>query len=94
MHERWHDAVRPRFGLWIRTLVAREMLAPAGTPAAVLETLHRAIADALKQPNVAAFLANDGTEAVGSSPHDFAGHLKVEREKWAKVIKQAGVQAE
>jgi tripartite-type tricarboxylate transporter receptor subunit TctC len=68
------------------------MLAPAGTPQGVLATIHRAIADALKQPDVAAFLANDGTEAVGSSPQEFAAYLKVEREKWAKVIKQAGVQ--
>ena len=65
--------------------------APAGTPRAVVERLHQGIARSLQQSDVAARLAADGTEAVGSSPRDFAAHMKAEREKWVRAIKQAGI---
>lgn len=69
-------------------------LVPAGTPRPVVERLQREIVKALQQPDVASRLANDGTDAVGSSPQQFAAHLQAEREKWSKVIKQVGIRAE
>ena len=67
------------------------IVAPAGTPPAVIERLHQGIARSLRQPDVAARLAADGTEAVGSSPQQFAAHMKAEREKWIRAIRQAGI---
>jgi tripartite-type tricarboxylate transporter receptor subunit TctC len=67
------------------------IVAPAGTPRAVVERLHQGIARSLQQPEVIARLAADGTEAVGSSPQQFAAHMKAEREKWIRAIKQAGI---
>lgn len=69
------------------------MLAAAGTPARVLDRLHREIAKALRHPDVAARLAADGTSGVGSSPRELAAHMKSERDTWVKVIKRAGIQA-
>jgi tripartite-type tricarboxylate transporter receptor subunit TctC len=67
------------------------IVAPAGTPHAIIDRLHQGIARSLQQPEVAARLAADGTEAVGSSPQQFAAHMKSEREKWTAAIKQAGI---
>jgi tripartite-type tricarboxylate transporter receptor subunit TctC len=67
------------------------IIAPAGTPRAVVERLHQGITRSLQQPEVAARLAADGTEAVGSSPAQFSAHMKAEREKWVRAIKQAGI---
>ncbi len=70
------------------------LLAPAGTPQPTRERLHGEIVKAVQQPDVASRLAADGTESVASSPQEFAAFLKAEREKWAKVIQQAGIRAE
>lgn len=67
------------------------IVAPAHTPRAVVERLYQAIAAGVKQPDVAARLAADGTEGVGSAPREFAAHMKAEREKWTGVIRQAGI---
>ena len=67
------------------------MLAPAGPPRPVLERLHRDIVKALQQPEVVSRLATDGSEAVGSSPQQFAAYMKSERDRWVKVIKQTGI---
>ena len=52
------------------------MLAPAGTPRPIIERLHADIVKALQQPDVIARLAADGTEGVGSTPQQFAAHMK------------------
>ncbi len=67
------------------------IVAPAGTPRAVVDRLHQGIARSLQQPEVAARLAADGTAAVGSPPQQFAAHMKAEREKWVRAIAQAGI---
>lgn len=69
-------------------------LAPAGTPRPVVERLHREIVKALQQPDVISRLAADGTDGVGSSPQQFAAHMKAERERWAEAVKQAGLAAQ
>jgi tripartite-type tricarboxylate transporter receptor subunit TctC len=70
------------------------LLAPHATPQPVIERLHREIAKAVHHPNVAPRFAIDGTEGIGSSPAEFAAHLKSEREKWAKVVKLANIRTE
>jgi tripartite-type tricarboxylate transporter receptor subunit TctC len=67
------------------------LLAPANTPRPVLERLHRDIVKALQQPEVISRLAADGTDGVGSPPQQLAAHMKSEREKWVKVIRQTGI---
>ena len=70
------------------------VLAPRGTPQAIMERLNREIVTALQQPEVTSRLAKDGLESVGTSPREFAAHLKFEHETWARVIKRAGIRAE
>ncbi len=67
------------------------MLAPAAIPKTALEKLSRATLDALKAPDVGPRFAADGSEPVGSSPNDFAVHIKREIAKYAKVTKDAGM---
>jgi len=52
------------------------------------------IVKALQHPDVIAKLAADGTDAVGSTPQQFAAHMRAEQDKWAKVIKQTGITAQ
>jgi len=70
------------------------MLAPAGTPSAIVERVQRAVAGALAQADVIARMASEGSEPVGSAPRDFAAHIKGEHAKWSNVIRQAGIRAE
>jgi tripartite-type tricarboxylate transporter receptor subunit TctC len=70
------------------------ILAPAGTPRAIIERLNAEIVKVLRQAEVTSRLAGDGAEPVGSSPQQFAAHIKAERDKWARVIKQAGIHAD
>lgn len=70
------------------------LVMPAATPAAIVEQVQRSVAKALESRDVATFLANDGTQPVGSSPQRFRSSLEAEREKWAKVIRQAGIRAD
>ena len=70
------------------------VFAPAHTPRPIVERLNQEIVKVLRQPELAARLAADGAEAVGSSPQQFAAHVKAERDKWAKVIKETGIRAD
>jgi tripartite-type tricarboxylate transporter receptor subunit TctC len=70
------------------------MLAPRGTPRAVIERLHAEIVKAMRQPQVVSRLALDGTEPVASTPKEFAAHLRTEREQWAKVAKLANIRGD
>jgi tripartite-type tricarboxylate transporter receptor subunit TctC len=70
------------------------VLAPAGTPRPIVDRLHAEVVKALQQPDVKERLAHDGAEGVGSSPEEFARYLKSETDKWAKVVKAAGIRAD
>ena len=70
------------------------LLAPRNTPKAIVDRLQRDIVKGLQQPEVLSRLSTDGTEAVGSTPQQFAVHMQSEREKWVKVIKQLGLTAQ
>jgi tripartite-type tricarboxylate transporter receptor subunit TctC len=67
------------------------VLAPAGTPHPIIARLHEDVVAALRSPQVTKTLLNEGAEVVASSPEEFARYLKSETEKWAKVVKAAGV---
>lgn len=70
------------------------VLAPAATPRDIITKLHAGVVRALQNPDVRQRLLNDGAEPVGSSPEEFAVYLRSETEKWAKVIKAAGIKPE
>ena len=67
------------------------MVAPAATPPDVAETLHKAAVAALRDPGVQEKLAKLGLTLIGNSPDEFAAYVKGETEKWAGVVKAAGI---
>ena len=70
------------------------MFAPAGVKADVVERLNAELAKALNAPDTKAKLANVGLDVATSSPAEFAKFVRAEHDKWAKVIKDAGIRAE
>lgn len=64
------------------------LLAPARTPADVIDRLHAATVRTLQRPEVSQRLAAVGEEVVGSTPAQFEAHLKSEIARWAKLAKQ------
>ncbi len=63
------------------------LLAPTGTPAAIVEKISKASNEALKDADVLKQLGVQGLDARGGSPEDFRVFIKAETERWAKVIK-------
>ena len=70
------------------------LLAPAGTPPAIVERLYRETKKVLEAPSMRERLALEGAEAVGGSPAEFAALLKAEMAKWGAVAKTAGIEPE
>jgi tripartite-type tricarboxylate transporter receptor subunit TctC len=66
------------------------MLAPKGTPAPIIERLHREFVTALRAPAVKTFMDGAAIEAVGSTPAEFGRFFREEKVRWAKVIKETG----
>jgi tripartite-type tricarboxylate transporter receptor subunit TctC len=70
------------------------ILVPAGTPQAIVSLLNREIVKAIMQPDISERLAAIGFGQVASTPEAFAGQMRVESEKWKKVILAAGLKPE
>ncbi len=70
------------------------LLAPAGTPKAVLDTLQSAVAQAVQQPEVAKQLRDLGAEPVANKPEAFARDIAADVDKWRKVVQATGVKLE
>jgi len=70
------------------------LLAPAGTPAAVINTLYAGITESFKSPVVQSTFEKIGGEPIGSSPAEFARYLEAEIAKWRKVVAAAGIKPE
>jgi tripartite-type tricarboxylate transporter receptor subunit TctC len=70
------------------------VLAPAGTPAAIVNRLNGEIRKAMKQPQVRAQLLAAGADPVESSPQDFAAFFSAEIARWTRVVQTAGIRAE
>jgi tripartite-type tricarboxylate transporter receptor subunit TctC len=69
------------------------LLAPAGTPKAIVDRLHAEIVKILAT-DTRQRLAAQGFEPAGTTPAEFAGYIKSEIVKWRKVIKDAGIRPE
>jgi tripartite-type tricarboxylate transporter receptor subunit TctC len=70
------------------------MVAPAGTPAEIVAVLNKTAVEAMRDPAVKEKLAAQGTTLIGDTPEHFRDFIDSETKKWAKVIKDAGVQTE
>lgn len=70
------------------------IVAPKGTPRAIVDRLNAAIVEALQHPEMVKRLRADGSDAVSSTPDQFRALLVAEKEKWARVLKQAGIKPE
>ena len=68
--------------------------APGGTPKDVVAKLNQEIARRLNTPDIRERIAGEGTEIVAGSPEEFGSFYRSEIEKWAKVIKAAGIRLE
>lgn len=68
------------------------LLAPAGTPKAIVAQLSAESARIIKLPDVSKRVSELGAEPVGSTPEQFGELIKTEIAKWAKVIKDANVE--
>lgn len=67
------------------------LVAPIKTPKPLVDRISQEFAKVLKSPEMQKQLISDGSSAVGSTPEQFAAHIKAERAMWAKVVKQAGI---
>jgi tripartite-type tricarboxylate transporter receptor subunit TctC len=67
------------------------LFAPAGTPKAVIDALARSANEAVKSEDVLAAFKPQGIDVIGSSPEEFSTYVKAEIDKWANVVRAAGL---
>jgi tripartite-type tricarboxylate transporter receptor subunit TctC len=67
------------------------LAAPAATPKDIVVRIQTEVARVLFLPDMKERLLKDGIQPVGSTPEQFAAHIKSERAKWEKVIERAGI---
>ena len=70
------------------------VLVPKGTPQPIRDKLYGELTDILKSPDVVARLRDIGAEPGGQSPQQFASFIRAETEKWTRLAKEAGIQAD
>lgn len=70
------------------------VVAPAGTPRAVIERLQREIKAAVEAPDLREKLLQNAFEPIADTPAEFARYLATERVKWSKVVREAHVKPE
>jgi tripartite-type tricarboxylate transporter receptor subunit TctC len=74
--------------------LAYGLVAPAGTPPAVIDRLNKALRDALASEDVRKQLELDGTEITASTPEQYADFIAQDENKWSKLVKASGVEPE
>jgi len=70
------------------------LVAPAGTPRAVVDRLNAEVAKVLKTPEMKEKMTGLGTDIVANSPEQFAQYLREETAKWSKIVRDAGIKLE
>jgi tripartite-type tricarboxylate transporter receptor subunit TctC len=68
--------------------------APAKTPPAIIKRLHSEIVKIVNTPDMQKFMTNQGAEVALMGPAEFGAYIKADIEKWAKVVKAAGIKGE
>ena len=66
----------------------------AGTPPNVVQALHRELVKAYNAPDVKEQLRNGGAYAAADTPEQFGAFIRAEKEKWGRVIREAGIKAQ
>jgi tripartite-type tricarboxylate transporter receptor subunit TctC len=69
------------------------LMAPAGTPSAIIDRLNRETTKILAMPEIRKKLNDIGADVIGGTPAEFAAAIEREIPQWARVIKQAGIKA-
>jgi len=67
------------------------LVVPAGTPADIIARLNRDIVKVLQIPELRARVEAQGNYVIGDSPAEFGAYIRAETEKWAKVVRRAGI---
>jgi len=67
------------------------LIAPAGTPPAIVEKIHQDAVKVVSDPDAKKKLAAIGMETVGDTPAEFTAAMKAQKPQWAKLIKDAGI---
>ncbi len=70
------------------------IVAPAGTPRAIVEKLNAALTTAVMSEELKARLADDGAEPLASTPEEYAADIDREETKWSAIVKLAGAKAQ
>jgi tripartite-type tricarboxylate transporter receptor subunit TctC len=70
------------------------VLAPAGTPPAIVERLNKEIRKTLQVAEIRDRLSEQGIETVGSTPAEFGAHIRAETDKWVRVVKTASIETQ
>jgi tripartite-type tricarboxylate transporter receptor subunit TctC len=70
------------------------IVAPAGTPAPIIEKLNKALRAALANPEVTARITADGAEPLQSTPAEYAADIDREETKWSDIVRKSGAKAE
>src|SRR5262249_14338806 len=69
------------------------LMAPAGTPADIVNRLHDETVKALRQPAMQRLVGPSGMMRISNSPEEFGRLIDAERNKWGTIIKAANIQA-
>lgn len=77
-----------------RTSSWNGLMAPAGTPRAVVDRLNHEVLKALARPDVRERLMTDGSEVFGSAPAEFGHFIAEENKRWGQLIKDTGIRPE
>jgi tripartite-type tricarboxylate transporter receptor subunit TctC len=64
---------------------------PAGTPRPIVDTLNKAFNSILATADMRQKLADQGAETIGGPPQAFAQHIRAEREKWSRLIREKNI---
>jgi tripartite-type tricarboxylate transporter receptor subunit TctC len=67
------------------------LFAPAKTPAAIVNKVNASVVKALREPDVAQRLTNQGADPAPGTPDELARYMRADHERWKKVIKAAGI---
>jgi len=70
------------------------LVAPKGTPKAIIDKLNAAANEVLKDPKLRALMLEQGNEMGGGSPEEFAALIRSEAAKWSVVVKTANIKPE
>jgi tripartite-type tricarboxylate transporter receptor subunit TctC len=70
------------------------LVAPTGTPPAIIARLNQELRTALASPEVRTKLANDGAEALPSTPEQYAADIDREEKIWSKIVTALGLKGE